>query len=398
MQKNKYYMGEKKSYKNIYIFTNIAPHYRERLWLSLLGLKGYNYNFVVGNDSIGGIKCIDFKKNEFKQYFNRITLIKNVWVYKKKIMIWQHGVIKKCLYEKINTAIFLGHMYCLSTWIAIIICKIKGIQVVFWGHGVYGNEGKFKLAIKKIFFSLAHKHLLYERRAKALMSSMGFDKNKLYVVFNSLDYETHLGYRAIYKNIRKRDVLDCFDKPELPTIIFIGRLTEEKKLEMLFRAVSEINKDYAKINLLIIGDGPERKKHEKNGLKSIQAGCLCFKGAIYDENDNARYISASDLCVSPGNVGLTAIHSLSYGTPVCTHCDLSSQMPEAAAIIDGYNGFFFIKDDVDDLKEKIESWFSVSKDRLVIKKQCYEIIDSYYNPQYQLKVFAQLIEGVDPEI
>ena len=44
--------------------------------------------------------------------------------------------------------------------------------------------------------------------------------------------------------------------------------------------------------------------------------------------------------VSPGNVGLTAIHSLSYGTPVLTHNNFNNQMPEVESIQPGFNGYF----------------------------------------------------------
>ena len=53
---------------------------------------------------------------------------------------------------------------------------------------------------------------------------------------------------------------------------------------------------------------------------------------------------------------LTSIHALTYGTPVATHSDFQNQMPEAAAIIDNINGFFFKRDDEYDLAKKIKNW------------------------------------------
>ena len=54
------------------------------------------------------------------------------------------------------------------------------------------------------------------------------------------------------------------------------------------------------------------------------------------------------------NVGLTAIHSLSFGTPVLTHNNFDNQMPEVQAINEGENGGFFIENDLEDLIKKIE--------------------------------------------
>lgn len=383
--------------KNIYIFTNIAPHYREALWFKLLESKRDIYNFVFGEDVGSGIKYIDFGVDKFMRYESRLKKINNVWVL-KKFLIWQSGVVSMCVMKDIDNAIFLNHIYCLSTWIASIVCRIKGVEVVYWGHGFYGSEKRIRLWAKKLFYRLAQKHLLYERRAKEIMSSVGFDDEKIYVVFNSLDYDKQLIYRVRYQNVVKREVFSFFKNPECYTIVFIGRLTVVKKIYLLFRAVLEINDDSEKFNLLIIGDGEEREKLELMGANGIRDGWLFFKGALYDEEEVAKYLSASDLCVSPGDVGLTGIHSLSYGTPVCTHGDLTYQMPEAEAIVDGYNGFYFERDNVEDLKKKIKQWFSNVDDRMAVRRRCYEIIDSYYNPYYQLEVFSRLVGGVSPDL
>ena len=61
--------------------------------------------------------------------------------------------------------------------------------------------------------------------------------------------------------------------------------------------------------------------------------------------------------MSIGNIGLTAIHSLSFGTPVASHDNFENQMPEVEAIIDGENGFLFEENNSNDLIDKIEQWF-----------------------------------------
>lgn len=55
---------------------------------------------------------------------------------------------------------------------------------------------------------------------------------------------------------------------------------------------------------------------------------------------NAEFIYNADLCVSPGNVGLTAMHSLVFGCPVITHNCFEWQMPEFEAIQPGITGDF----------------------------------------------------------
>ena len=229
------------------------------------------------------------------------------------------------------------------------------------------------------------------------MIEHGFAPDNLYVFFNSLDYDTHKVLRHKLQTLDKKDVFPFFTNPYLPVVIFIGRLTGVKKLDLLLQAVNQINDKQTDVNLLIVGDGAHKNSLEEQGRAGIQNGWLYFAGACYDEEENGRYLSMSDLCVSPGNVGLTAIHSLSFGTPVCTHDNMYHQMPESGAIQAGHNGFFFKENDAKDLKVKIENWLNLM-DRQQVRKNSYEIIDKYYNPHYQLTVFNRLVSGESPEL
>jgi glycosyltransferase involved in cell wall biosynthesis len=383
--------------KRIYVFTNIAPLYRSSLWKMLLKEENHEFHFFYGENKKSDIKTIDFSNQDFKLHCNRLHTIKNYW-YKNKVLWRQKGEINRCLKDNFDIAIFLGEMYCISTWISAIICHLRKKNVIFWGHGLYGNESNLKLKFRKLFYKLADKHLLYERRAKQLMIKQGFNPDNLYVVFNSLDYDTQKTLRTKLSQLSKKDIFGFFKNPDLPVILFIGRLTQGKKIEILIQAVNAINKNNVKINLLIIGDGSERNNLETIGITGLKNGWLHFTGALYDEEEIGKYLYHSDLCVSPGNVGLTAIHSLSYGTPICSHNNLNNQMPEVEAITEGFNGFLFRENDVSDLTSKIEIWFQNNHDREKIREQCYQIIDKYYNPHYQVKVFNRLINNEIPEI
>ncbi|HQG68659.1 MAG TPA: glycosyltransferase, partial [Paludibacteraceae bacterium] len=242
----------------LFVFTNIAPHYRASLWLKLLKQSNYETHYFFSSNSNSGIQSIDFSTEVFSSYKNQLHQLKNVW-FKGKMLVWQKGVISQCLKTKFDHAIFLGEMYCLSTWLAAIICRSRGIRVAFWGHGIYGSEGKIKLFIRKTFYRLAHQHLLYERRAKRIIQEHDFKPDNLYVVFNSLDYDTHKTLRAKFQNLNKRDVFPFFTNPSVPVIAFIGRLTAIKKLNLLLDAVKQLNSESTRINLVFIGDGPEKK-------------------------------------------------------------------------------------------------------------------------------------------
>lgn len=374
---------------------HIAPHYREAIWKKLLNHPDWEVHFYYG-DCLNGIKSIDFEKDDFYPYKDRLHKVKNYW-WKKEILLWQTNVISECLKGKFDYAVFTSEMSRPSTWIAATICRLRRIKVVFWAHGLYGNEKGLKLRLKKIFFRLPHKFILYERRAKKILVNHGFSPDNLYVVFNSLDYEAQKLLFEQIQSTERNGSLDFIDNPQLPIVIFIGRLTKVKKLNLLIEAINQVNHETPKVNLLIIGDGPERGKLEEIGERGLKNRWVYFTGACYDEQKTAQFLSMADLCVSPGDVGLSGIHSLSFGTPVGTHDNMFNQMPEAEAVQEGFNGFFFKENDVNDLQLKIENWITIA-DREKMRENSREIIDKYYNPYYQQTVFERLFSDEKPEI
>lgn len=223
------------------------------------------------------------------------------------------------------------------------------------------------------------------------MIENGFKPNKLFVIYNSLDYDSHLQLRDIVKSSSKSLVFSFFSLPTLPVLVFIGRLTPQKKLSLLIDAIFKINEKEPICNLLIIGDGPEKSSLLNKSKSGVDAKWIHFTGSIYDEKLIAELLYFSDLCVSPGNVGLTAIHSLSLGTPVASHNNYFNQMPEVEAIIDGFNGFLFNENDVDDICDKTFTWLHSNVDREAVRGNCYDVIDKYYNPKFQIKVMKDII-------
>ena len=71
-------------------------------------------------------------------------------------------------------------------------------------------------------------------------------------------------------------------------------------------------------------------------------------------------------------------------------------MPEAGAIIPGVTGFLFERDNTDSLVIEIKRWFDSGHNKGEVQKNCREVIDKYYNPQYQMKVFNAAILNNNP--
>ena len=196
---------------------------------------------------------------------------------------WQKGSIK--LLKKDADIIFaIGDPFSISLWTILILKKItfNKRKIFLWTHGWYGDESIGKTFIKKLFFSLSDGVFLYGNYAKRIMAKKGCNINNVWVIHNSLDYIRQLELR---NSIHKTNVYEKRFGNNLYNIVFIGRLTESKRLDMIIKALDILRKKNIECNLTIIGNGNgmEKPKHLATELEIN----LWLYGACYDENINA---------------------------------------------------------------------------------------------------------------
>lgn len=361
-------------------------HYRLPVLRAMAKNEDVDFSFVSGDTSEINIEKIspELSRLPVSEGGLNWSFVENLWV-KSGPILWQKGLIKKCMFEQFDTVIFLGSPYFLTTWLATCFSRVRGKKVLFWTHG-FVREGGWKDNFRKLFFKTANGLLLYSNWAKQNLKKHGFDSEKMFVINNSLDYDKHKELRAVLTQenlLRKKN--EIFKQSDLPLLMFVGRLTPQKKLTILLALVSELNKRDVQVNLLLIGDGEARSELESD-VKSLGImKNVVFYGACHDENELAPLIGMADICVAPGEVGLTAIHSMSFGTPVITHNEPLYQMPEYEAILEGETGSLFQRGSLESLVECTQSWISSNQDRELVKQRCFAIVDNFYNPDYQVK-------------
>lgn len=303
---------------------------------------------------------------------------------------FQRNVLR--LISRFDSFLMLGELFSLSTWMLLIIrrCFFRNKKIYLWSHGWYGREGLFKRILKRWFFSMSDGVLLYGNYAMMVAKDQGYEKKNLHVIHNSLDYNKQLFLR---KNIVDVSIYTHHFRNYNPVLLFIGRLTKVKHLDMFINAVSLLRdrgKDY---NMVFVGDGEERTKLEQLVKEKQLEEITWFYGTCYDEEQNAPLIYNADLCVSPGNVGLTAMHCMVYGTPVVTHNNFPLQMPEFEAVKPGLTGDFFSCNDIYSLASTIEKWFNQPYyNRQSIRKACCDEIDNYWTPSYQMNIIKKVVK------
>jgi glycosyltransferase involved in cell wall biosynthesis len=300
---------------------------------------------------------------------------------------FQWAAVHASFSSEFDVLVLLANPNFFTTWLAAAIGRLTCKRVLFWGHGFLSADRSLKNYIRRVFFSLGHAQYLYGYRAKCIAESFGFRSSNLYVGFNSLDYQSQLRTR--------RELLARVEEPRLSSeihILGVSRLTDKCAYNVLMHAVSLAQEtSERRFKLTLIGGGPAESK-----LKALAAQLelnIDFVGELYDEEAVAGYIFDSDVVVSPGKIGLTAMHSLMFGTPVISHSDMDRQMPEVEAVAPGISGILFRYGDIADLSRCLIAIPDVFHNRSQTRENCFRIIDEIYNPYRQCEVLSDAIHG-----
>lgn len=335
-------------------------------------------DFFFGDSRPGKIEPIPYELfKHFKGEFHNIKIGR---------FYWQKGALSllKSDYTDIITP---AESFCLSSLFLILFSRMFHKNVYTWTHGVYGDENGFKRMLIKWKIRHLKGCFLYGEYARDILVQWGVPKSKLHVVYNSLNYDEQLPMR---NELVSSDFYQQYFKNDNSNLVFIGRLTTVKKLDQILKAIAKLRDRDMELNVTFVGDGTEKQKLMALA-KDLNLDNVWFYGACYDEKQIAQFLYNADLCVSPGNVGLTAMHAMSFGCPVISHNNFPMQMPEFEAIEEGKTGAFFKENDVDSLAEVIYNWINNSTDRESVRQACYRVIDEKYNPHVQLETLRTTI-------
>jgi glycosyltransferase involved in cell wall biosynthesis len=328
----------------------------------------------------------------------RWTVVHNVWLSNK--VLWQPAVVRMALSRRFDCIVLLGNANYLSSWLAAILARLTAKRVLMWTHGFLRREPPLKSALRLAFYRLAHGLLLYGNRARTILGEQGFDPASLYVVYNSLDHDRQIELRKTLTDATRSATRSELGVPATHKLLLsVGRQNRAKRYEELIEAVARAIAAGSRLRLVLVGDGPERGALEALVARLSLQESVRFEGPCYDETRLAAMISAADLFVVPGDIGLSCMHAFAYGLPVITHDNLDHQNPEIEAIRPGQNGDLFREHDVEDLARVIGIWLERLHDpaeRERAAQQCTEVIDRFYNARYQREAIDRAVQELPP--
>jgi len=329
--------------KRILVVYPYLHHYRYGVFRALQDHPDLDVSFVADDQGRAGIPAVP------NGLLERHSVTKVRWF---RRFSWQRGLRPYVQSADIDSVVFLGDVWSLSTWAASIWARRANKRVYFWTIGWHRPEGGLMARIRLRFYRQADHLLLYGSTGLELGSRAGYSPSKMTVIGNS-----HVSSHSRHEP--RRGDLGALLPSGHATVGAVVRLTASKRLDLLIRAAAVLASRGRPVTVVLAGEGPERTPLEELA-RSLGVDAV-FTGAVYHHDDLEEIYEHLQVTVVPAAAGLTVIQSLAHGVPVITDDDRYTQMPEADAVLDDVTGARYPSGDIDALAAAIDGWLVRTK-------------------------------------
>ncbi|MDQ0851035.1 1,2-diacylglycerol 3-alpha-glucosyltransferase [Arthrobacter sp. B3I9] len=183
---------------------------------------------------------------------------------------------------------------------------------------------------------------------------------------------------------------ETLERHSSPTVLFVGRLAEEKHVDVLIDAVAKTPAQLD-VHLDIVGGGEVRQGLEAQVARLGLQDRVTFLGLATDAELRKAYLQADVFCM-PGTAelqSLVTLEAMSASTPVL----LADAMALPHLVRDGENGYLFTPNDSDDLSAKLVRLFTLPDDQLAaMGKTSREMVENH-SLERTLQTFEDIYRG-----
>jgi glycosyltransferase involved in cell wall biosynthesis len=178
--------------------------------------------------------------------------------------------------------------------------------------------------------------------------------------------------------------------PKEKTVLFVGRISEEKGVEHLVRIIPSLLEKIPDLKFVIVGSGPE-EVNIRNQIKSLgvedKVGMVCW----VDKKDVNKFYRDSSMVVIPSiwteNFGMVAVEAMSQGKPIIVS-KFTGGLKEH--VKDGVNGYCVNVKNIKEFSSRIIEILSDGKKLKKFSEKSLKFSEKYLDKDQHLKD----IEGV----
>jgi glycosyltransferase involved in cell wall biosynthesis len=251
----------------------------------------------------------------------------------------------KIFREKTDAFVIGGWNYT-AAWEALLSCKLRGIPVVFLSENLR-QRTELANTLASWIVPQFDACLAASSGAKENLVRLGADDEEVTVLPYCIDVDA---FQAGIDEEGQQAIRKQYDIDSTDVVLYVGLLTERKGVGDLISAVDGL--DPKSTHLLIVGEGPEREKLEKQAA-AVDVPTT-FTGNVPNQ-ELANYYALASAFVLPSREepwGLVQNEALACGTPVVT---TTASGAVGDLVIDGENGLVVSPEAPDQLRKAITS-------------------------------------------
>ncbi len=247
--------------------------------------------------------------------------------------------------------------FVMGTW-ALVAAKINGTPVVGTFHTIFmdrsaveqyaskvaaGAIAKYAWEYARFFYNRCDAVIAPSESTKEILESKGV--RNVCVAPNGVDTE-RFNDHARGKAVRSR----LLQNPRQKIVLYVGRMSREKKIEVLLRAARLLKDE--NIFFVFVGAGPAIGHYKRQSERLGISGKVKFVGFVEDAQLPSYYAAADLFCIPSTfeTQGMVAIEAMAVGKPVVGADSLALK----EVIKSGRNGEKFRPGDSRDCAAKIK--------------------------------------------
>ena len=239
-------------------------------------------------------------------------------------------------------------------------------KVIFWTLGVSASydSGYDKKStwdkIRAFFYRQADAMVFYTTYPIDKYEKMGIPRERMFEAPNTVA------------------VVPVKEEFKKDSLLFIGTLYRQKGIQYLLDAYKNNRTNPNILPLNIIGSGPD-SEYIANWIKEYNLeDVIKMHGAIYDNEEKAKFFMRAYACISPLQAGLSVLESMGYGVPFITIKDAITG-GELFNIHDGIDGVTM--DSAEELNGLVADIFDNRQKYLDYGIKAKEFYDNYRKPE-----------------
>ncbi len=291
-------------------------------------------------------------------------------------LLWQKGVEDWLEAADADALVLEANPRYLSNRKAMDWMHARRRPVIGWALGappVWGPLAEARQWVRRRYLQRFDALIAYSSQGAEEYRALGFPPERIFIAHNAVAPAPES--KPDHASFNGRD----------PRILFVGRLQERKRIDLLLEACARLNRT---VDLVIVGEGPAREQFEAQAEEVLPQ--VRFVGAAYG-SELITWFEWADLFVLPGTGGLAVQQAMASGLPVIVAEGDGTQVD----LVSGGNGWLVPPDDPGRLYETLRDALEDPEALLEMGQKSYELSVNRFNIETMVSVFVRAVESVE---